>query len=92
MLIKELIWDNWNENHIGKKGISKQNVCDVCVNEDYPPLIERSRKGTLAIWGRTSSGKYLLIILAPRSKGSYYPVTARPMEDRERRRYQKWQR
>ena len=90
MEIKELLWDDWNEAHIERKGISIQDVYEVCVNEQYTPLIEKSRRGTVAIWGRTSAGEYLLVILSPRGRGSFYPVTAREMQDRERRRYQKW--
>lgn len=90
MKIQELLWDEWNENHIERKGISVQDVYEVCVNEQYPPLIEKSRRGTLAIWGRTGAGAFLLVILAPRGEGSFYPVTARMMQERERWRYQKW--
>ena len=90
MKIKELLWDAWTENHLERKGIAVQGVYEVCVNEKCPPLIEKSRRGTLAIWGRTSAGAYLLVILAPRGNGSYYPVTARKMQDIERRRYERW--
>lgn len=90
MQIKELVWDKWNEDHIAKKGISRFDVEAVLTGEVKRPLIEKSRQGTLAVWGISSGGDYLLIILSPRGKGSYYLVTARWMENREKRRYQKW--
>lgn len=90
MVIKELIWDKWNEDHINKKGISSFDVEAVLTGEIKKPLIEKSRQGTLAVWGVNRGGDYLLLILSPREKGSFYPVTARRMETRERRRYQKW--
>lgn len=90
MQIRELVWDKWNEDHIAKKGISRFDVEAVLTGEVKRPLIEKSRRGTLAVWGVSTGGDCLLIILSLRGKGSYYPVTARRMEDREKRRYQKW--
>lgn len=90
MQIKELIWDNWNEEHIRRRSITKFDVETVLIGTNEKPLIEKSRRGTLAAWGIAKGGKYLLVILAPREIGSYYPVTARVMKTKERRRYQKW--
>ena len=90
MQITELIWDRWNEDHIARKSISRFDVEAVLSGEVHRPLIEKSRQGTLAVWGVSTGGDYLLVILSPHGKGSYYPVTARRMEDREKRRYQKW--
>ena len=90
MRINELLWDSWNKDHIARRGITGFDVEAVLKGSVSRVRIERARDSTLAIWGRSESGKYLLIILSPRDKGSYYPVTARIMEDREKRRYIKW--
>jgi hypothetical protein len=44
------------------------------------------------VWplGQTESGRYLFCVIIEFPGGMGYPVTARPMTDREKRRYQEW--
>jgi uncharacterized protein len=86
--IRDLEWDDWNEEHIGRHHVTPEEVEDVCFGQH----LEGPAKGknVRACYGQTSAGRYMIIILASRGGGFYYPVTARQMTDIERRRYQRW--
>lgn len=58
------------------------------------PLVQRAKsEGENPVYyvlGQTDAGRYLFAVVVrfPNSKG--YPVTARPMTDKEERRYRRW--
>lgn len=86
--INELIWPQDRIDHVANHGVTAQEVEQVCFGN---PLVERAKsQGENPVYyvrGRTDAGRYLLciIIALPDEKG--YPVTARPMTEREKRRY-----
>lgn len=86
ILIQELVWNNWNIEHIGRHHILPREVEEVCYSN---PVISRARNGTLRIIGQTYSGRLLTIFLASRDRGSYFVVTARDATEAERRRFKK---
>ena len=78
--VKELIWGDWNKEHIAKHGVSSEEVEEVC-HGDFK-VVESYRK-RLQIEGKTKNGKKLIIILSPEDRdlktyehGIYYPITA----------------
>ncbi len=88
LTISDLIWDDWNEEHIARHHITPGEVEEICYGE--PWTLRARGQDTWALYGQTDGGRYLMVILAHRGHGIYYPVTARPMSDAERRRYQRW--
>lgn len=80
--IEELIWDDWNVDHI-----KKHNVSVLEVQESCEKVIEgfESYKNRLIILGKTKSDRLLTIVLIEQNKKSYYVVTARDMSRKERR-------
>lgn len=86
MLIRRLIWDEWNIDHISRHNITPDEVEQVCRGQH---LARRGRQGTYNVIGQTQTGRYLTIILAPRGYASFYPVTARDADDKERRSFKK---
>ena len=40
--------------------------------------------------GPKADGRLLVLILAPKGSGNYYPVSARPADRKERREYREW--
>jgi hypothetical protein len=40
--------------------------------------------------GQTNEGRYLFAVVIQFPDGKGYPVTARPMTDKEKRRYRRW--
>lgn len=80
ILVKGLIWDDWNKEHIAKHGVTVQEVEEVCQNK--PHVVESYRKRILIV-GKTGKNKLLAIVLSPEDRnlqpydiGIYYPITA----------------
>ena len=86
IIIRELLWNDWNINHIARHNVSLHEVEEVCYSN---PFVTKAMNKTLRIIGQTYSGRFLTIFLAPRWNGSYFVVTAREATDVERRRFYK---
>lgn len=82
MLIKNLIWDEWNIEHIARHNVKPQEVEQVCASKH---LLNKWKREIYRVIGQTTTGRYLTIFLAPRSRQNYYPVTARDSTLREKR-------
>jgi uncharacterized DUF497 family protein len=83
--VDEIAWDDWNEEHIARHGVRADEVEDVVRSPST--YAERRRNGTYGLLGRTSAGRALLVILAPRGGGVFYVVTSRDATAAERRRF-----
>lgn len=79
-----LIWDEDTVDHLAEHGVSPEEAQEVCRRSPY---VLRTRGGRYIVLGQTASGRYLTIVVAPRSGGYATLVTARGMTDAERRRY-----
>jgi len=84
IIVKRLIWDDWNKNHIAKHGITINEIEVVCHGEHEAR--ESYRKRFLLI-GKTKRGRQLAIVLSPEDRdlkiygnGFYYVITAFEME------------
>lgn len=86
--VLELEWDDWNETHIAKHGVSREEVEDICFSRHW--ALRARGKGRMAIFGQASGGHYLLVIVERTGPGLYRPITAREMDPTERRRFQAW--
>lgn len=86
MIIKKLIWDEWNIVHIGKHNVRPEEVKAVCVSRN---LFNRWKNKMYRVIGQTEEGRYLTILLATRPNKSYYSVTARDSTDKERKSFKK---
>ncbi len=80
--IKQLIWDDWNVEHIKKHQVSVGETEEVC---RQPVKTLKTYKGRLIILGKTKKGRLLTMVLVPEGRGRYYVVTAREMSKKERR-------
>ena len=91
MRILELIWPVDRIEHIARHGVTPEEVEEVCFE---PAFVERARSQGLNpvyyVLGQTEGGRYLLCVVIQFPDGKGYPITARPMTDKERRRYQQW--
>ena len=91
MRIHELLWSQDRVEHIARHNVYPYEVEEVCFSA---PFIQRAKSHgenpVYYVLGQTDAGRYLfcLIIQFPESRG--YPVTARPMTDKEKRRYRQW--
>jgi len=69
-----------------KHGLRWDEVEDACFSPRRH--LRQGRDGTMRIFSQTSAGRYLLVVLVPRSGGVWKVVTARDMALSERRLYQ----
>ena len=91
MIINQIIWPVDRIEHISIHDVSPEEFEEVCFGEC---LILRGRsEGENPVYyvlGQTLEGRYLLCVVIAFPDGNGYPVTARPMTDKERRRFRKW--
>ena len=87
MKIRNLIWDEWNQEHILKHGVSQAEVEEVCFSRHFAIKNGSSKR---AVWGQTENRRLILVILGARGNDDYYPISSRDMEDREKRKFKKW--
>ena len=82
MRIERLLWDDWNEEHIARHGVDREEVTQMVRNQ---PTVTRARDGLYRAVGQTNGGRYLTAFLSPRREGTFYVVTARDATVTERR-------
>ena len=84
-IIRHLIWDTWNVEHIAHHAVTPDEVEEVCHDA---PVFSETHKGRIRVIGTTRSHRMVTLILAPKeADGTYYPVTARPASRKEQQRY-----
>ena len=64
-IVKGLIWDDWNKDHLAKHGVSVEEAEEVC-HGSYK-TVESYRKRVL-ILGKTKKGRILAIVLSPEDR------------------------
>jgi uncharacterized protein len=80
--IREFEWDEANENHIDRHAVWPEEAEQVCLE---PRRILRGRKGRYAAFGQTEAGRYLMVIFIRKHKGIVRIITARDLDEREKR-------
>ena len=82
IVINELIWDEFNLNHIQKHDVTQLEIVEAC---QKIKLILESKFKRLAVVGKTKNNRLITFILDKKDKDSYYLVTARDTSRTERR-------
>jgi len=75
-----------------KHNVTQDEVEDVFFNEVYYRFVEkgkRSSEDVYAALGRANSGRYLIVFFSHKVDSSALSLSARDMERRERRRYER---
>lgn len=92
MRIHELVWPRDRIVHIGRHGVIPEEVEEVCFGHS---LVQRAKsEGENPVYyvlGMTSAGRYLFCVIIRFPDGKGYPITAREMTDKEKRRYRQWE-
>ena len=80
MIIKGLIWDEWNKDHIAKHDVTVAEVEEACRGKRKATDSYRKR---ILVTGNTKNGRLLAIALSPEDrdfqkypKGIFYVITA----------------
>jgi len=91
MTIHELIWPEERIKHVARHGVTPDEVEEVCFGQ---PLVLRAKsEGDNPVYyalGQTESGRYLFCVVIQFPDGKGYPVTARPMTEKEKQRFKRW--
>jgi uncharacterized DUF497 family protein len=89
--IHEFVWPEDRINHLSRHGVTPEEVEQTCIGRS---LIQRAKsEGVNPVYyvlGQTDAGRYLFVVLISFPDGKGYTVTARPMTDKEERRYRRW--
>lgn len=91
MRIYEFIWNSDRIEHIASHNVTPNDVEEVCFGVSF--VLKAKSEGEKPVYyvlGQTDAGRYLFCVVIQFPDGKGYPVTARPMTDNERKRYQKW--
>lgn len=91
MVITQIIWkDQFVEKLAEKHSVSVTEAEDVLRSK---PLIRKISKGRVkgedvyAAYGRFAAGRYLVVFYIRKKTGALLPISARDMDDAERRYY-----
>ena len=77
-------WDEVNIGHIAEHNVTAEEVEEACFND---PFVLKGRQKRYYVLGRADSGRYLVVIIQPKSREIVRVITARDMDKAERRRY-----
>ena len=91
MQIGEFLWPEDRVAHIARHGVTPDEVEEVCFGRAF---VQRAKsQGSHPVYyvlGQTVAGRYVFCVVIQFPDGRGYPITARPMTDKERRRYNQW--
>lgn len=91
MRIRAFLWPEDRVDHIAEHGVTPEEVEEACFGRALV-LRAKSRGENPAYYvlGQTDAGRYLFSVVIRFPGGVAYPVTARPMTAKEKRRYEMW--
>ncbi len=91
MRIHEFVWPEDRIEHIARHGVTPEEVEEACFGH---ALVQRAKSQgenpVFYVLGKTNVGRHLFCVVIQFPDGKAYPITARPMTDKEKRRYRQW--
>ena len=81
IVVKKLIWDIGNSEHIKKHKVSKSEAEEAGLN---PIVIKIAQRGCYLLIGRSGT-RIISVIVVRKGMGLYYVATARDADKKERR-------
>jgi uncharacterized DUF497 family protein len=86
-----LVWDTFNEAHIWERHqLTCAEVEEVAYGLAENLYARQTYGGRFLVIGPKADRRLIVLILAPKGSGTYYPVSARPADKKERREYREW--
>jgi uncharacterized protein len=87
MEIKSFIWNIEIVEHIASHSVRPDEIEDVAFDDE--PHIRKGRQGRRYLYGKTIGGRYLFIVYVLTPKKEARVITARGMDEKEKRLYLK---
>lgn len=82
---EDLIWTEDRIEHIiSKHNIRPEEIMQTLYDDYY---LQRTRDNSYQLIGKTSGGRYLFVVLAPKGNGKYKVITSRDATQNEKRKY-----
>jgi uncharacterized DUF497 family protein len=81
-------WNADNIEHIGVHGVNPEDA-EYVVRRAERPFPRWLGDGKYLVWGQTASGTFLQVIFIYSPTGVIYVIHARPMTDKEKKRFRK---
>ncbi len=82
---REIVWTEESEAHIARHGVTTYEVEETIYTR--PRWVAAGSDETRLIFGQTSAGRYLFVVVAEGVDGRDFIVTARDMTDNEKRTF-----
>ena len=91
MRIHEFVWTEDRIGHIARHGVTPEEVEELCFGRSFVQRAKSEGENPVYyVLGQSEAGRYLFAVVIRFPDGKGYPVTARPMTDKEERRYRRW--
>ncbi len=91
MPISEILWPEDRVDHLARHGVRPEEFEEVCFGA---PLVLRAKatgqNPVYYLLGETDAGRPLFCVVIEFPGGKGYPVTARDMTTKEKRRHAEW--
>jgi uncharacterized DUF497 family protein len=81
-------WNEWNIEHVARHGVTPEAAEEV-VQAATSPYPRRIADDKLLVWAASQQGELLQVIFVLDEDGSIFVLHARPLTERERRRYRR---
>lgn len=81
MKISSFEWDDANELHAIRHGVSRDEIEETIVGAF---LIRRGRSGVYLAYGKTLDGRFVLVVFDYKGQGKARPFSARPLTNNEK--------
>ena len=87
MEIRSFLWNEGTIDHIAHHRVAPEEIEEVAF--DGSPYSRKGRQGRRYLYGKTLGGRYLFVVYVLVARGSAQVITARDMDEKERRLYLK---
>jgi uncharacterized DUF497 family protein len=84
-------WNEWNIEHIGTHGVSPDEV-EEAVRTAVRPFPRKVEDDKWLVWGRGEGSRFLQVVFVLDPDDTVYVIHARPLTDKEKRRFRRQQR
>jgi uncharacterized protein len=81
-------WNERNEEHVASHGVLPEEA-EVVVESARRPFPRKIDNDKWLAWGRGAGGRLLQVVFLVEEDGCVYVIHARPLTDREKRRYRR---
>ena len=91
MPISEFLWPEDRIEHIAEHGVTPEEFEEVCFGQSLVLRTRATGKNPVYyVLGETESGRHVFCVVIEFPGGRGYPVTARDMTSKEKRRHAEW--